>query len=589
MSSTLSLLISVLVGIAVPLAAVYVVERFDLFQSASRRNILISLVYGATVAFFGAYVLNTATVRLLEAAGMPNAQAYNVVVRLTAPIIEEILKSLVLIWLVRQPSFKYAVDGAIYGFSVGIGFAVAENLLYISNNPNAALGLTISRVLSTTLMHASVSALVGFMLGQLRRADRGQRTMPILGILIAVSVHIGYNNLVMTLDGIALLLVAILIGLGSAATIVYLMNRDQQREKAGMREALNEQATGVSQGEAMAIQRMGGASLEEKLAELGDQIGDENVSLIRRLLVTQANIGILRNNLASASVTPRLRAAWEKEIADRQQEFQEIRGELNKSAVEYMQRLFPSDDATLQTWAADELAKGDTAGLHLFDMFMRSSGLSESLTAEELIDRAERLHRIGFFSEVDLADLENLSRGISVVTYADSTMLFDQGDDGDSMYLVDQGHLAVFTVDEQGREQMLREFSSGAVVGEIAVLDGQPRTARARAQGDLTALVLRREMFRMYVQSRPQVIMAVLRQLVDKSRYTTRTVEKGVQQVSDIARGEYQQAATLRPVVAADAPVFDSELNPAVGDQLNTALAELARSLAQRNSNPATG
>jgi RsiW-degrading membrane proteinase PrsW (M82 family)/CRP-like cAMP-binding protein len=592
MNPTVSLLISILVGIAVPLAAVVIVERFDIFGSASRRNILISLVYGATAAFLGAYVLNTLTVQLLESAGMPAPQAYNVVVRLTAPILEELLKSLVLIWLIRQPSFKYAVDGAIYGFAVGIGFAVAENLLYISNNPNAALGLTISRVLSTTMMHASVSAVVGFMLGSLRRATRGQRALPIAGILIAVSVHILYNNLVQTLSGAGLLLVAIVIGLGSASAIVWLMNRDLAREKETMREALNEGATGVSEGEAMAIQRMGGASLEDTLKTLGGQIGDENVGLIRRLLVTQANIGILRNNLASANVSPRLRAAWEQEITERQQEFQEIRGELNRSALDYMQKMFPSDDATLQTWAADELAKGDSAGLHLFDMFMRSSGLSENLTADQLVDRAERLHRIDFFSGVDLADLENLSRGIAVASFDDHERLFEQGDAGDAMYLVDEGQLAIYTVDDQGREQRLRTFQPGAVVGEIAVLDGGPRTATARASGPLTALVLRREMFRMYVQSRPQVTLAVLRQLVEKGRFTTSTVEQSIQQVSDISRGHYQEAARAaesRAVTAAAAGAAGSELSPEVALKLNSALAGYARALAERGSGAASG
>ncbi len=582
MNSTFSVLIAALVGIVVPLSAVYLVERFDVFQSASRRNILISLVYGATVAFFGAYFLNTLTVELLELAGMAPSQAYNIVVRLTAPIIEEILKSLVLIYLIRQPSFKYAVDGAIYGFSVGIGFAVAENLLYISNNPDAALGLTISRVLSTSLMHASVSAVVGFMLGRLRRAGKGHAALPLAGILIAVGVHIGYNNLVMTLTGAGLLLLAIGIGVGSAAVIVTLMNRDQARERDGMDTALDEGATGVSQGEVMAIQRMGGASLEESLNDLGDQIGDDNVALIRRMLVTQANIGILRNNLASANVSPRLRKAWEDEIAVRQAEFQDIRGELNRSALDYMQRMFPSDDATLQTWAADELAQSDSAGLHLFDMFMRSSGLSENLTAEQLEDRAERLKRIELFASVDLADLENLSRGINVIEFANGVQLFDQGVDGDAMYLVDSGHLAIFTVDARGQEQPLRIFDPGAVVGELSVLDGQPRSARARASGPLTTLVLRREMFRMYVQSRPQVILAVMRALSEKGRYTTGQVEKAVHQVSSIAHGQYQEAAALAAGEAQATAKLDFAPSRSTQVDLNDALADLARTLARR-------
>lgn len=589
MNATISLVFSILVGIAVPLAAVYLIERFDVFQSASRRNILISLVYGATVAFFGAFALNTLTVQALTAAGMPSAQAYDIVRRLTAPIIEEILKSLVLIWLIRKPSFKYAVDGAIYGFSVGVGFAVAENLLYISQAPSAALGLTISRVLSTTLMHASVSAVVGFMLGRLRRAGRGQRLIPIAGILVAVTVHIVYNNLVTTLTGISLLLVAIVIGVGSAAVIVGLMNRDQAREKETMREALDEGETGVSEGEAMAIQRMGGASLEESLKDLSSRIGEDNVALIRRLLVTQANIGILRNNLAGSNVPARLREAWQREIAERQQEFTEIRGELNRSALDYMQQMFPSDDTAMQSWAAQELAKSDSAGLHLFDMFMRSSGLSESLTAAQLEDRAERLHRIDYFSGVDLADLENLSRGIMVTTYADGEQLFDQNEDGDAMYLVDAGQLSIYTVDGQGQEKYLRTFNPGAVVGEIAVLDGQPRTARGRAAGPLTALVLRREMFRMYVQSRPQVNMAVLRQLVEKNRYTTAAFEGIIQQAGYISSGQYLDAARAVAPQTAASPI-ESELNlEAAGARAAEAMTDYARSLAASDTTEQAG
>jgi CRP-like cAMP-binding protein len=248
-----------------------------------------------------------------------------------------------------------------------------------------------------------------------------------------------------------------------------------------------------------------------------------------------------------------------------------------------MQRMFPSDDATLQSWAADELAQADSAGLHLFDMFMRSSGLSENLTVDQLEDRAARLQRIELFSAVDLADLENLSRGINVIDYADGTQLFEQGSEGDAMYLVDRGNLAIFTVDAQGSERPLRVFEPGSVVGELAVLDGQPRSARARASGPLTALVLRRDMFRMYVQSRPQVILAVMRALSEKGRYTTGQVEKAVQQVGSIARGHYSEAASLAAESAAQAKV---QFAPSRSTQIDVtdALADLARTLAQREN-----
>jgi len=50
----------------------------------------------------------------------------------TAPIVEEVFKSLILLYLVRRANTTFFVDGAVYGFAAGIGFAIAENMLYLS-------------------------------------------------------------------------------------------------------------------------------------------------------------------------------------------------------------------------------------------------------------------------------------------------------------------------------------------------------------------------------------------------------------------------------------------------------------------------
>ena len=61
-----------------------------------------------------------------------------------------------------QPStFRYFVDGAVYGIAAGIGFALSENLfIYIPDAGEAALGAAISRTLSTVMMHAATSGIV---------------------------------------------------------------------------------------------------------------------------------------------------------------------------------------------------------------------------------------------------------------------------------------------------------------------------------------------------------------------------------------------------------------------------------------------
>ena len=102
------------------------------------------------------------------------------------------------------------------------------------------------------------------------------------------------------------------------------------------------------------------------------------------------------------------------------------------------------------------------------------------------------------------------------------------------------------------------------------MLDGEQRSARARAQGELSVLVLRREVFQMFIQSRPQVILAVLAVLAERARYTTRTVEAMIQTLSSIAQGDYTYAipAALAP---AEAPL--TEIPADVRSLLDRALA----------------
>src|SRR5690606_20214632 len=535
-------LIAYVIAAAIPAFAVYLIQALDLFQTAKFRTLLICVLWGAIGAFGLAYVINKGVIEQLMLAGASRNDSLQVVVRLTAPIIEEILKALILIYLIRQPSFRYFVDGAIYGFGVGIGFAVIENFSYIGASSNAALALAASRVLSTSLMHAMASAIVGISLGRLRRSKA--RLLPVVGILLAISVHVIYNNVVNTLTGTALLLVAITIGLGGAGFIGLQISQGLNQEKKKFTQTFGKKSD-VSEGEVQTIQRLGASHLEEMMQQLEETLGDANIALIRKMLVTQANIGILQNNLDSGNVSPRLRKAWEEEIAERRAEFLQIRKELDRSVMGYMQRMFPTDDQEMWEWLQEDMAHYDPTMVHTFDMFMKPSGLAQSFTPEQLEEMAESLSRIGIFKNVSLADLENLGRAIKVQEYKNGEMLFDQGDEGDAMYMVEEGEISIFAVDSRGREKPLRTFGPGSVVGDFAVLDGQPRSARARASGSLKVLVLQRQMFKMFIQSRPQVILAVLKVLADKARFTTLSVEESIHNLSNLAQGDYAAVAQL--------------------------------------------
>lgn len=562
----MSALIAYAIALLIPSFAFYVIHALDLFRTSNTRTILLCAAWGALVAYPLAALAN-GQVGTLVGTG--------VVVMVAAPLIEEIFKALVLVYLIRQPSFHYFVDGAVYGFGAGIGFAVVENLAYISATPTPAVAVT--RVLSTSLMHAMTSGIVGVSLGRLRRSER--RILPLLGICIAVVVHILYNSVVTTLAGGALLVIGIVIGVGGAGIIGVQILFGLRAEKALFTRTLGLQSD-VSSGERQAIQQLGGASIEAILRELRITFGEENVTLIRRLLISEANIGILRNNLTSCNVSARLREAWEADIALLQAESQTLRRQMGRSVFAYLSSLFPTEDSATWSYLQEQFAQHDPTMVHTFDMFMRFAELARRFTPQQLADMAERLSRIDIFRNISLADLENLSRAIEVEHYEDGALLFDKGDDGDAMYLIEMGAIVISALDHARNEKYLRTFREGQVVGDFAVLDGEKRSARARAKGELSVLVLRQGVFQMFVQSRPQVMLAVLAVLADRSRYTMRAVETSIQTLSAIAQGDYTCALPQPSPQVAEAAL--TEIPTDVRTLLDSSLARYASKLQVR-------
>lgn len=553
-----TILFGYVIAIAIPVFAVYLIFALDLFGTGKSTTVFLSLAWGAVGAFGLAYILNNAILNLMiSIAGntfVSGRTSLSLVTSFTGPVVEEILKAAVLVYLIQQPRFRYIVDGAIYGFAAGIGFSVAENLFYLHGY--GSLGLVITRVLSASLMHATASGLVGISLGRVRRARSNQRfLLSTAGIVLAMVVHITYNNLVNPesvlnlltgsggLQGTTLLLVAIGFGFSGGVLIAYLINQGLVEEKKRFSDTLN-LADKVSRGERKAVQGLGGDAIEQIFKELGEDFGADKVDKIRRLLVIQANIGILRNNLNSPA-SDRLRKAWEDEIAALRKETDQIRNELGVYVMSFLRGVFPSEDENLANSFRREIVKSDPTQVHSFDMFMSASRAAGTVSPEHLERMATLLQRIAIFKDVSLADLENLSRAITDRTYRDGEIIFKEGDEGDAMYLIEQGGINIFAVQADGKEKLLRSCQAGDFVGELALLDGLPRSASARASGSLRVQILLRDHFMRFIQSRPNVIIALLKFLAQRVRNSTIIIETSISWATHVAEGNYGEARGL--------------------------------------------
>ena len=115
--------------------------------------------------------------------------------RYVAPLIEEALKGLIIVSLIRHNRIGFPVDAAILGFAVGAGFAIFENLYYLRAMPDMLLGTWIVRGFGTAIMHGGATAIFAIVTHTLMGQHPAKGRVVILpGFLVAVVAHSVYNH-----------------------------------------------------------------------------------------------------------------------------------------------------------------------------------------------------------------------------------------------------------------------------------------------------------------------------------------------------------------------------------------------------------
>lgn len=112
------------------------------------------------------------------------------------------------------------------------------------------------------------------------------------------------------------------------------------------------------------------------------------------------------------------------------------------------------------------------------------------------LDRREQLLRGHYlFRTLDADLLRNVARLTRVLHLATGQVLFHKGDEGDALFGVIEGAIRIYVASAEGRELTLALLEAGDVFGEIALLDGLPRTASASAAAPTTLISIPRAPF----------------------------------------------------------------------------------------------
>ena len=180
-------MLSVVVSLTPVLLFLSALIFLDSYKLVTLRSVLVTIALGCVLAL-GAYALSELMLMLVKIDDH-NFRRY------VAPIIEESLKGVYVIYLIRGRKVGFMVDAAIAGFAAGTGFALVENVIYLSMNFNMNLLYWLIRGLGTAIMHGGATSIFAIVTKNL--SDRHPSltfTDTFLGMAIAIIIHSLFNH-----------------------------------------------------------------------------------------------------------------------------------------------------------------------------------------------------------------------------------------------------------------------------------------------------------------------------------------------------------------------------------------------------------
>jgi CRP/FNR family cyclic AMP-dependent transcriptional regulator len=136
-----------------------------------------------------------------------------------------------------------------------------------------------------------------------------------------------------------------------------------------------------------------------------------------------------------------------------------------------------------------------------------------------LVEDAERvLRRAPLFEGLDEENARGLRRQLTEVKLSRGEHLFQEGQDGDRLFVVLDGKMKLTRAAVDGRENLLGVLGPGEMFGELSLFDPRPRTSSASAVTDATLAALGHDALRRMLQDHPEVSLHMLQALARRLR-----------------------------------------------------------------------
>jgi RsiW-degrading membrane proteinase PrsW (M82 family) len=193
--------------IAISLAPVFIflvaLIFLDSYKLVSLRSVLLAVLAGVLAALACLFINGWLSITI---GATKSTYSYYF-----APLIEETAKALFIIYLIRLKKVGFMVDAAIFGFAVGAGFSLIENIYYLFDLQSAHLAVWVIRGFGTAAIHATTMALFGIVSKRISdEYSLSKLYIFIPGFILAVLIHSLFNHFVFSPVWTTLMLLVIL-------------------------------------------------------------------------------------------------------------------------------------------------------------------------------------------------------------------------------------------------------------------------------------------------------------------------------------------------------------------------------------------
>ena len=139
--------------------------------------------------------------------------------------------------------------------------------------------------------------------------------------------------------------------------------------------------------------------------------------------------------------------------------------------------------------------------------------MSEVHIMTENNEKKSRLSETEVFKSLPEEQLAAIAKVVQDKVVPANTIIYRQGDPGDSFYIIHSGKIRVFLSGEEGVETELNQLGPGDCFGELALLRDEPRSADIEALEETHLFVLTNEEFERVLRDHPDVFKSFIKHI----------------------------------------------------------------------------